>query len=90
MRLGETDCTTVGTALSMTHDAPSPVGAVVTVTAVLEKREGRKFSFSLEASDNAGPIAKGTHQRVSVRKATFADKARARLAENQVGSLWNI
>ena len=80
---GETDCTTVGTALSMTHDAPSPVGAVVTVTAVLEKREGRKFSFSLEASDNAGPIAKGTHQRVSVRKATFADKARARLAENK-------
>lgn len=80
---GETDCTTVGTSLSMTHDAPSPLGALITVTAVLEKREGRKFSFSLEASDNAGVISKGTHERVSVKKATFAEKAAARLAGNR-------
>lgn len=83
---GETDCTTVGTQLSMSHDAPTPLGAEVTVTAVLEKREDRKFVFSIEAYDKAGCIAKAIHERVSVRKATFAEKAKLRLqkAEEQI------
>lgn len=71
--------TTVGSRISLTHEAPSPVGARIGVTAVLEVHEGRKFQFSLEARDPAGCISRGSHDRVAVRQEGFAEKARERL-----------
>ena len=76
----EDGLTTVGTRLALNHKAASPVGAEITVRAVLEAREGRVFRFTLTASDNAGEIADGVHERVSVKQASFAEKAKARLA----------
>lgn len=70
----------MGTRLALNHKAASPVGAEITVRAVLEAREGRVFRFTLTASDNAGEIADGVHERVSVKQASFAEKAKARLA----------
>jgi len=40
--------------------------------------DGRVYRFKLEAYDNAGLIATGTHERVSVKKESFAAKAEAR------------
>lgn len=74
----EEGCTTVGTKISVDHLAPTPLGAKVTVTAFLKEREGRLFRFSLEASDEAGKISEGTHERVSVKSARFTEKAEAR------------
>ena len=71
--------TSVGTKLSLSHDAPSPEGAHITATATLVAQEGRVFRFTLEARDDAGVIATGTHERVSVKAATFPEKEAARL-----------
>lgn len=71
--------TSVGTKLSLSHDAPTAPGAHVTATATLVAQEGRVFRFTLEARDDAGVIATGTHERVSVKAATFPAKAEARL-----------
>ena len=65
--------------LSLSHDAPTAPGAHVTATATLAAQEGRVFRFTLEARDDAGVIATGTHERVSVKAATFPAKAEARL-----------
>lgn len=77
--------TTVGSKITVEHLNPTPLGATVTVTAELTENEGRFFRFALEAYDEAGLIAKGTHERVSVKKESFLNKAESRKA-NQVES----
>lgn len=70
--------TTVGTALSLTHDAPTPLGMEFSVTATLLKQEGRIFTFALKARDAVGVISTGTHTRVAVFSERFQEKADAR------------
>lgn len=70
--------TTVGTEITVRHTAPTPCGAEISVTAVLTEQEGRKFRFRLSAEDEAGPIASGEHERVSVKAERFVQKAQAR------------
>ena len=70
--------TTVGSKITVEHLAPTAEGCKVTVTAELTDEDGRFFHFNLEASDNAGLVAKGTHERVRVKKESFAKKAQAR------------
>ena len=55
---------TVGIALSISHDAPSPIGATITATATVTAVEGRKISFAIEASDGVGIIGTGTHEQI--------------------------
>nr|QRW40786.1 dihydrolipoamide acyltransferase [bacterium] len=54
---------TVGIALSITHEAPTPLGATVTAKAIVSAVEGRKITFDIEASDGIGIIGRGTHER---------------------------
>jgi fluoroacetyl-CoA thioesterase len=70
--------TTVGTAISLSHDAPTPCGMEFSVTVTLVKHEGRLFEFALEAADATGPISKGTHTRVAVYAEKFQAKADAK------------
>ena len=70
--------TTVGSKITVEHLNPTPLGAKVTVTAELTETEGRFFRFALEAHDESGLIATGTHERVSVKKESFSAKAEAR------------
>lgn len=67
--------TTVGTEISIEHISPTPLGAEVSATAVLEKIDGRMFYFSVYAEDKKGIIAKGSHVRVSVKSDSFQKKA---------------
>ena len=67
--------TTVGGQISITHLKPSPVGAELKATAVLEKAEGRKLTFSLRAEDGTSLIGEGTHVRFIVNKEKFMQKA---------------
>lgn len=70
--------TTVGSKITVEHKNPTPLGTKVTVTAELTETEGRFFRFQLEAYDESGLIATGTHERVSVKKDSFQSKAEAR------------
>lgn len=73
--LNNDELTTVGTAISINHTSPTPLGAEVTATAVLKNTDGRTFEFEVFAFDKAGEIARGSHTRVSVKADKFQKKA---------------
>lgn len=77
--LVEDGSTTVGTALQIAHSAATPVGMKVTATAEITAVEGRKISFKVAASDEAGEIGSGTHERFIVFKEKFQSKTNAKL-----------
>ena len=79
--LNNDELTTVGTAISIEHTSPTPLGAEVEAEARLVKTEGRLFFFELTARDNAGEIAKGTHTRVSVKDKKKKKKADGKFDE---------
>lgn len=64
----------VGTKVAVQHTAPTPVDNWVIVTARVSDCSGRRVSFEIEASDDAGQIANGHHDRVIVEKTTFLAK----------------
>lgn len=70
--------TTVGARVELDHIAPTPVGAMVSVTVRLEAVEGHRLTFEFEASDPGGTVARGSHTRVAVERAAFLDSATAR------------
>jgi predicted thioesterase len=65
----------VGTALDVTHSAPTPLGVTVTCESELIAVEGRKLTFQVVAHDPSGEIGRGTHQRFLVDNAKFQKKA---------------
>lgn len=66
--------TTVGAMMNTSHIKPSPLGAEVSATAVLTDVDGRKLTFSVKASDEAGVIGEGTHIRYIVDRERFLSK----------------
>lgn len=70
--------TTVGTEISVSHLAPSVVGAQVRAVATLVKKEERKLFFFVEAFDDKGKIGEGEHTRFIVNKEKFMKKAHER------------
>jgi fluoroacetyl-CoA thioesterase len=70
--------TTVGARVELDHLAPTPVGALVSVTVRLVAVDGRRLTFEFEAADPRGAVARGTHLRVAVEREAFLDSARAR------------
>ena len=67
--------TTVGSRVDLEHLAPTPPGRRVTARAVLERVDGKRLHFRIEASDETGVIARGEHVRVVVDRARFAATA---------------
>ena len=74
--------TTVGSQITIELLCPTVTGVKVEATATLTEVDGRMYRFTLEARDNAGVIARGTHERVSVEKERFFAKAQARSQSN--------
>lgn len=74
----EGDETSVGTRIESTHVAATPAGMKVTATAEVTAVQGRQVSFRISASDEAGLIGEGAHDRVVVYKARFEQKAQAK------------
>ena len=70
---------TLGTRINLSHTAPTPPGFTVTVTVRLEKVEGRRLEFAVNAHDGVDTIASGVHERFIIDSARFgakvADKA---------------
>lgn len=72
----EGDLSTVGVRVQIEHISPTPVGAVVTAEANLEKVEGRRLIFHVAARDERGLVAAGKVTRVLVDVERFLDKTR--------------
>ena len=73
---------TVGIALSITHEAPTPLGTTVTAKAIVSAVEGRKITFDIEASDGIGIIGRGTHERFVINNEKFMAKVHSRANAN--------
>ncbi len=69
---------TLGTHVDVSHDAATPPGLTVTVTARLTAVQGRRLSFAVEAHDGIDSISRGTHERVVINRARFDAKAQAK------------
>lgn len=72
---------TVGTALNISHLAPTCIGGKVKAVATLTAFDGRKACFDVEAYDDAGLIGKGTHERFTIKIESFMKKALERKGE---------
>ena len=62
---------TVGIQMSLSHTAATPPGLTVTVKGRLDKVEGRKLTFTLEAHDGVDSICKATHERFIIDAEKF-------------------
>ncbi len=69
----------VGRSMEFTHDAPTSLGMRLRVVAVLKEIIGERLLFEIEASDDAGPVGHGKHERVVVSKKKLFDSANKRL-----------
>jgi len=69
----------VGTMLHVKHLAASPIGIEITCTATLTEIDGRRLMFSLEVSDEKGPIGEGTHERFVIDVDRFMAKCQSKL-----------
>jgi predicted thioesterase len=67
--------TTVGTRVELDHLAPSPVGAELSVRAVLERVDGRRLQFAVRLIDGDRVVARGLVTRVVVDAAAFVRDA---------------
>ncbi|MBQ9272327.1 MAG: thioesterase family protein [Mogibacterium sp.] len=75
----EEGCSTVGTHLDVSHLSASPVGAHVHCETELTEVDGRRLVFKVSASDDAGPIGEGTHERFIVKIEKFMARTEAKL-----------
>ena len=71
---------TLGTHVNFSHEAATPPGLTVTINVLLEKIEGRKLVFHVEAHDGIDRISSGRHERFVIEAARFNAKVRDKAA----------
>ena len=71
--------TTVGTHIDVKHLSASPLGARITCESELIEIDRRRLVFSVNASDDAGPIGGGTHERFIIDTDKFMAGTEAKL-----------
>lgn len=76
--LWEDGQSSVARCLTSRHDAATPVGMHVTAQAELVEVDRRRLVFRVTASDDAGPIGQGTHERFLIMAEKFLAKAEAK------------
>ena len=76
---------TVGIHVNLSHTAATPPGMVVTVRGLLEKVEGRKLTFFLEADDGADLISQGYHERFVIDAAEVQHQGRGQGPASRCG-----
>lgn len=71
----------VGTALNITHSAPTPVGMKVRADAeiIAISANGKIIDFKVAAYDEVGLIGEGTHQRAVIDNERFMEKVTSKL-----------
>ena len=82
-----TDEGSLGAHVDVSHLAATLAGQTVTVTATVEKVEGRKMTFAVEAHDGIDTIGKGRHVRMVVPWARFKQAVDAKAEKAGVAGL---
>jgi len=77
------DYHTVGMRIDVSHLAATPLGMTVRARAELQRVEGRKLTFRVEASDDLEKIGEGIHERMIINLARFKERAEAKRARKQ-------
>lgn len=72
------DEATLGVHVNVSHDAPTPPGALVIVEVALTHVEGRQLTFSVQAHDDTAVISSGTHRRAVINVSRFQARLRDR------------
>ena len=75
--------TTVGTRIDVKHLSASPLGARITCESELIEIDRRRLVFKVSASDDAGPIGSGTHERFIIDTDKFMAAAEAKLKQSK-------
>lgn len=70
---------TVGTSMTVSHIAATPVGMEVTCESKLVEVDGRKLVFEIKAMDEAGLIGEARHERFIIENEKFLAKTNAKL-----------
>lgn len=70
---------TVGTHLDVAHLSASPAGAHITAESELVEIDGRRLVFKVSASDDAGLIGEGTHERFIINTEKFMARTESKL-----------
>jgi fluoroacetyl-CoA thioesterase len=68
----------VGTRVDVAHLAATPAGRSVTGHAEVTRVDGRRIEFRISASDGSEEIGVGTHGRVVIDRARFAEQLKAK------------
>ncbi|MBV8649852.1 MAG: thioesterase family protein [Alphaproteobacteria bacterium] len=68
----------LGTRVDIRHLAATPPGRSVTGEAEVVKQDGRRIEFKVRAHDGAEEIGTGTHERMAINLAKFADRLKAK------------
>ena len=69
----------LGTVLHVRHVAATPVGMKAAALVEVTKVEGRTIYFQVEVRDEKDLIGDGTHERVVVNVAKFAERVKRKL-----------
>lgn len=64
----------VGTKIEVAHTAATPLGMTVTAQAELLELDGKRLLFKVTASDEAGPVGEGLHERYIIDRTKFLDR----------------
>ena len=69
---------TVGTKISVSHDAATPLGMRVWAESELIEIDRRRLVFEVKAYDECGLIGQGTHERFIIQNEKFLAKVNAK------------
>lgn len=78
----EDGCITVGTEVHVSHLKATGIGKQVQCKTLLNRVEGKKLTFALEAWDDQGKIGSGVHTRYIVDKQRFMSKISPNINQN--------
>ena len=74
---------TLGVHVDLSHEAPTPPGATVTIAVELTAVEGRQLTFTVVARDDVAVISRGTHRRAVINSERFHARLADRTAQTE-------
>lgn len=77
------ECVTVGSGVELRHEKPTLLGEKVWMVVTVRQVTGERISLDFVASDKAGVIARGKHERFVVIGENVLDAAYKRLGVEQ-------